>query len=121
MEGGLIRIGELAGQSGVSVRSLRYYEEQGLLYSTRSESGQRLYKAGAAQRVKLIQQLYAAGLTSKTLRELLPCIETPVEKYTPLLLSRLAEERDRIERQLTELARTRDRLQTVIALSAAAS
>lgn len=116
-----MRIGELAEQSGVSVRSLRYYEEQRLLHSTRSESGQRLYNGSAAQRVKLIQQLYAAGLPSKTLRELLPCIETPVEKYTPLLLNRLAEERDRIERQLTELARTRDRLQTVIALSAAAS
>ena len=110
-----MRIGQLAEKSGVSVRSLRYYEEQHLLHSARSESGQRLYRAPAVGRVRLIQQLYAAGLSSKTLRELLPCIETPVEQYTPLLRDRLVEERDRIERQITELAQTRDRLQHVIA------
>ena len=109
-----IRIGELAELSGVSVRSLRYYEEQGLLHSSRSESGQRLYSAPAAGRVRLIQQLYAAGLSSKTLRELLPCLETPVERYTPLLRDRLVEERDRIERQISELSQTRDRLEHVI-------
>lgn len=117
----LIRIGELAEQSGVSVRSLRYYEEQELLRSTRSESGQRLYGAAAARRVKLIQQLYAAGLSSKTLRELLPCLETPVEQYTPLLRERLVEERDRIERQISELAQTRDRLQHVIEVAVTAA
>lgn len=35
-EEGETRIGELAARSGVSVRSLRYYDEQGLLVSTRS-------------------------------------------------------------------------------------
>jgi DNA-binding transcriptional MerR regulator len=110
-----MRIGELAKQANVSVRSLRYYEEQGLLHSTRSESGQRLYSPGAAARVALIQQLYAAGLSSKTLLELLPCIEAPVEKYTPLLLGRLSEQRDRIDAQITELVQTRDKLERVIA------
>ena len=38
-----MRIGELAARSGVSVRALRYYEEQDLLISTRSASGQRHY------------------------------------------------------------------------------
>ncbi|WP_407542522.1 MerR family DNA-binding transcriptional regulator (plasmid) [Deinococcus radiomollis] len=109
-----MRIGELAERSGVSVRSLRYYEEQELLYSQRSESGQRLYAEPAVGRVHLIQQLYLAGLSSRTLRELLPCLETPVEKYTPLLLDRLSEERDRISVQITELTQTRDRLETVI-------
>lgn len=109
-----MRIGELAEQSGVSVRSLRYYEEQHLLYSTRSEAGQRLYNPAAASRVRLIQQLYAAGLSSKTLRELLPCLESPVEQYTPLLRERLIGERDRISAQIAELSLTRDRLEHVI-------
>ena len=61
-----MRIGELAEKSGVSVRSLRYYEEQSLLHSSRSESGQRLYLAAAVGRVILIQRLYAAGLSSRT-------------------------------------------------------
>jgi DNA-binding transcriptional MerR regulator len=113
-----MRIGEVAQKSKVSVRSLRYYEEQGLLHSTRTESGQRLYAAGAVERVVLIQRLYSAGLSSKTLSELLPCIEAPVEKYTPLVLARLTQERDRIDAQVTELIETRNKLQAVIATAA---
>ena len=81
-----MRIGELAEQAGVSVRSLRYYEQQSLLSSERSGSGQRLYGAEDVQRVRLIQQLYAAGLSSKTMRDLMPCIETPVQQYAICLL-----------------------------------
>lgn len=39
MEGALMRIGEPASRVGVSVRALRYYEEQDLLASARSPSG----------------------------------------------------------------------------------
>lgn len=113
-----MRIGELAVKSHVSVRSLRYYEEQGLLHSSRSPSGQRLYTETATERVFLIQQLYAAGLPSRTVLELLPCIEAPVEKYTPLLLGRLTEERDRIDDQITKLVQTRDKLDVVITTAA---
>lgn len=109
-----MRIGELAAEAGVSVRSLRYYEEQELLTSERSESGQRLYQPADVQRVRLIQQLYAAGLPSKTLRELMPCIEAPVQRYAAQLLERLTEERDRIGAQITQLSDTRDRLDAVI-------
>lgn len=110
-----MRIGELAEQAGVSVRSLRYYEQQSLLSSERSGSGQRLYGAEDVQRVRLIQQLYAAGLSSKTMRDLMPCIEAPVQQYAMHLLGRLVEERDRIEAQVVELTRTRERLDLVIA------
>ena len=36
-----MRIGEVAERAGVSTRALRYYEEQGLLESDRTSSGQR--------------------------------------------------------------------------------
>ncbi len=71
-----MRIGELASRVGVSVRALRYYEEQDLLVSARSPSGQRLYPDSAVDRVQLIQQLYSAGLPSRAILELLPCVET---------------------------------------------
>ncbi|MBT2227036.1 MerR family transcriptional regulator [Nonomuraea sp. NEAU-A123] len=109
-----MRIGELAAQSGVSVRALRYYEEQGLLDAHRSGSGQRHYPASAADRVQLIQTLYAAGLSSRTIAELLPCVEAKVN--TPESRARLTAERDRIDAQIAALARTRDRLDTVIVL-----
>jgi DNA-binding transcriptional MerR regulator len=37
--GGMLRIGQLAKRSGVSVRALRYYEEQGLLQAERTPAG----------------------------------------------------------------------------------
>lgn len=107
-----MRIGELAATSGVSVRALRYYEEQHLLAATRSTGGQRQYPDTAVERVRLIQQLYAAGLTSRTIRELLPCLASG--EVTPALLARLAAERDRIDHQVSELLSARDRLEGVI-------
>ncbi|MEV0848757.1 MerR family transcriptional regulator [Streptomyces sp. NPDC049954] len=107
-----MRIGELATRAQVSVRALRYYEEQGLLTSERSPSGQRHYPLGAVDRVRLIQQLYAAGLSSRAIVELLPCV---VEgRATPELLARLAVERDRIDGRVAELTGARDRLDSVI-------
>ena len=107
-----MRIGDLATTTRVSVRALRYYEEQGLLASTRSESGQRLYGDAAVNRVRLIQQLYGAGLSSKTIAELLPCVDAKVS--TPESRERLAAERDRINTQIAELIIARDRLNDII-------
>jgi len=107
-----VRIGDLATETRVSVRALRYYEEQGLLASTRSQSGQRLYGDVAVNRVRLIQQLYGAGLSSKTIAELLPCVDAQVS--TPESRARLRAERDRINTQIAELILARDRLDDII-------
>ncbi|BCJ47586.1 MerR family transcriptional regulator [Actinoplanes ianthinogenes] len=107
-----MRIGDLATKAQVSVRALRYYEEQGLLASTRSESGQRLYRDSAVGRVRLIQQLYGAGLSSKTIAELLPCVDAKVS--TPESRKLLVAERDRIDTQIAELTLARDRLNDII-------
>ena len=71
-----LRIGELAKRAGVSVRALRYYEEQGLLAPERSAAGQRVYREVEVARVRFFQQMYAAGLNSRNVAELLPCVDT---------------------------------------------
>lgn len=114
MENTMMRIGEVAAQVGVSVRALRYYEEQGLLTSERSPAGQRRYQEDAVSRVRLIQLLYAAGLNSRTVGDIMPCMDTGVASADMLEL--LATERDRIDERMVELAETRDRLSTVIEL-----
>lgn len=118
IEGALMRIGELASRVGVSVRALRYYEEQDLLASVRSPSGQRQYPDSAVDRVQLIQQLYSAGLSSRAIVELLPCVETG--DVTPELLDRLSAERGRIDAQVSTLVKTRDRLDAIITTAATA-
>lgn len=112
-----MRTGELATRTGVSVRALRYYEEQNLLTSERSPSGQRHYPDSAVDRVQLIQQLYAAGLTSKWISELLPRVVNG--EATPELLDRLSAERDRIDSQIGDLVSARDRLDAVITTATA--
>ncbi|WP_158892747.1 MerR family transcriptional regulator [Amycolatopsis anabasis] len=108
-----MRIGELARRTGVTTRAVRYYEEQGLLASERSSSGQRHYTEAAVDRILVIRELYAAGLSSKTIAELTPCVIDG--KATPELLHRLAMERDHLDRHIADLAHTRDRLDAVIA------
>src|ERR1700730_6091454 len=110
--GDMMRIGDLAARTGVSVGSLRYYEKQDLLASERSPSGQRHFPESAVDRVQLIQQLYGAGLPSRSILDLLPCVVHG--RATPELLDRLSAERDRIDRQISDLVSTRNRLDSVI-------
>ncbi|MEU8298799.1 MerR family transcriptional regulator [Micromonospora sp. NPDC048909] len=110
-----MRIGDLAAETGVSVRALRYYEEQSLLIPARTSGGQRHYPDSAVDRVRLIQTLYAAGLPSRTILDLLPCVDAKVN--TPESRALLRAERDRIEHQISQLTEARDRLNAVIAFS----
>ena len=113
-----MRIGELARRTGVSERSLRYYEERGLLTADRTPGGQREYPDRAVDRVIRIQELFAAGLNSDKIAQLLPCMRDvdggPSEIATPRLVADLAGERNRIDRMMTELANSRDVLDEVI-------
>ncbi|PSJ28823.1 MerR family transcriptional regulator [Streptosporangium nondiastaticum] len=113
-----MRIGELARRSGVSERSLRYYEKQGLLTAERTPGGHREYGEWAVDRVIRIQVLLAAGLNSTKIGQLLPCMRDPdggpSERATGRLVDELAGERQRIDRMIADLVRTRDILDEVI-------
>ncbi|GAB3572254.1 MerR family transcriptional regulator [Amycolatopsis endophytica] len=110
-----MRIGELSRRTGVSPRSLRYYEEQGLLTSSRSETGQRHYSDAEVERVSLIQQLFDAGLSSRVIATVLPCVETPGDRnVVELAFAAMTRERDRIDADIAHLIETRDALDSLI-------
>ena len=113
-----MKIGELSERTGVSVRSLRYYEEQGLLVSARTPAGHRTFGPSAVDRVIRIQELFAAGLNSAKIFEILPCMRDsdggPNERATPRLAEELRAVRDRIDRQIADLHRSREVLGEVI-------
>ncbi|WP_291045095.1 MerR family transcriptional regulator [Herbiconiux sp.] len=110
-----MRIGELAARAHVSTRALRYYEEQGILHSERTPSGQRVYGEAAVERVRLIQHLFSAGLASRTIALILPCVDTG--HAPPEMLSSLHTERDRITSVIADLEQARQRLDQVIELT----
>ena len=107
-----MRIGELARRAGVSARALRYYEEQGLLSSERAPSGQRFYPESAVERVRLIQQFFTAGLPSRTILRILPCVDAG--HGSPEAFELLESERNRITAAMADLAAARDALDRII-------
>ncbi|AXB44557.1 MerR family transcriptional regulator [Amycolatopsis albispora] len=113
-----MRIGELAHRTGVSERSLRYYEQQGLLAADRTRGGHRDYPEAAVDRVIRIQELFAAGLSSRKIARLLPCLRDadggPSELADAKLVAELTAERERIDRMMADLARSREVLDGVI-------
>ncbi len=57
------RIGELADRTATTTRTLRYYEELGLLQPIRNTSGQRLYGDNTIQRLHFIHELKSGGFS----------------------------------------------------------
>jgi DNA-binding transcriptional MerR regulator len=110
-----MKIGELARETGVSVRLLRYYEEQELLTSERTAGGHRTYSPDAAAMVGRIRVLLAAGLTSRVIRDLLPCVAGPGIDLDPCVLDHLRNELDGIDARITGLQDARSSLADILA------
>jgi DNA-binding transcriptional MerR regulator len=113
-----MRIGELARRTGTSERSLRYYEEQGLLLPARTPSGYRDYAESDVDVVRHVRMLLAAGLSTAFIKEVLPCmidIGPGLAPGCPELLPHLRQERDRMTTAIDELTTARTLLDGVIA------
>ncbi|TQN33470.1 DNA-binding transcriptional MerR regulator [Haloactinospora alba] len=109
---GHMRIGELAERTGTSRRLLRYYEEQGLIAAKRSPNGYRDYDERFVDRVMQIRGLLDAGLPTRIIRQILPCLDKPrvihFSDATPEMLATLEHERDRMTERIKHLTRNRD-------------
>ena len=67
-----LHIGEVAERVGLSLRTVRYYEEQGLFEPAgRTDGGFRLYTDREVDRLLLIKQMKPLGFTVQQMRELL--------------------------------------------------
>jgi MerR family transcriptional regulator, copper efflux regulator len=67
-----MQIGEVAERCGLSLRTVRYYEEQGLIEpEARTGGGFRLYAERHVERLELIKQMKPLGFTVAEMRELL--------------------------------------------------
>lgn len=68
-----IHISELSRRTGVSLRSLRYYEEKELLMPTRQENGYRDYHESDIERVRIIQLYFSLGLKTSDILPFFDC------------------------------------------------
>jgi DNA-binding transcriptional MerR regulator len=106
-----LKIGELAHRTGVSIRSLRYYEQKGLLAPTRHENGYRDYSLLAEDQVKTIQLYLGLGLTTDQIVSFLHCVLLNKEAFCtevlPVYLTKLAE----IESQIKQMQEIKSNLE----------
>ena len=72
-----MQIGEVAEAVGLSLRTVRYYEEVGVLAApARTEGGFRLYGAEHIEQLRLIKQMKPLGLSLEQMREVIQARET---------------------------------------------
>jgi DNA-binding transcriptional MerR regulator len=114
-----VRIGELSRRTGVPARLLRYYEEQGLLAPERSANGYRHYDVTAVNLVTQIRGLLDAGVPTRIIREILPCLDDPGTIHLcaadPGLIAALQAKRDQLDARIACLARNRDAITAYLA------
>ena len=113
-----MRIGELTEAAGTTAKTLRFYEEQGLLPpAERTAAGYRDYAPEAVARIDFVHRGQAAGLTLAQIKQILDIRDhgqAPCEHVRDLLDTRLAD----IEQQIAQLSALRD---TIAALRDEAS
>jgi DNA-binding transcriptional MerR regulator len=107
-----VRISELSAKTGVSSRSLRYYEQQGLITAARKPNGYREYGEDAEVTVLTIRSLYELGFPRDLVRTVLPCTNGGAvdERICENVIERVTAIRDDIATRVDQLAETRDTL-----------
>lgn len=105
MTGDTLGIGDLARRTGVPVRTIRFYCDEGLLEPTRSVGGHRRFDATAVDRLSLVRRLRGLGLGLRSITDVLTG-QRP-------LSDAVAAERAALDREVAALAWRRSALRAV--------
>ncbi len=110
-----MRISDVSRRTGVSIRSLRYYEQKRLLCARRLENGYRDLDEEAVERVQTIQMYLGLGLTTEQIEEILDCTGTspfphPLPVCEEELLSLYQDKLRDVEHQMAVLTALHTRL-----------
>jgi DNA-binding transcriptional MerR regulator len=109
------RIGELAAKVSMTERTIRYYEELGLLDSVkRLDGGTRVYTDDDVRRLKFIRKLKVLGLSLQEMRELEGIYQTERSNRTvlPRLIELLDAHLSTVDGRISELHALRDEIRS---------
>lgn len=112
--GDLLTIGEVAARTGVATSALRFYEDRGLIESTRTEGNQRRFPRSTIRLVSVIRAAQTLGLSLSEIGETLASLP---QGRTPTTgdWSRLSRRwRSRLDGQIASLEALRDQLDECI-------
>src|SRR3954452_18988328 len=110
----LLTIGELATRSGLAPSALRYYEELGLIASTRTPSGRRRFERSTLRRLAFVRAGRNVGLS---LDDIAAALATLPDRRPPTRAdwARLSRGwRERLDQQIGALQKLRDGLDSCI-------
>jgi DNA-binding transcriptional MerR regulator len=120
----VLSIGEACKSTGLSPRTVRYYEEVGLLDGVRRRGGgRRIYGPSDIERLRFIQRLKTLGLTLEEIKQLSAIYAIAgstgamLEKLEEQLSSRLGDLEERIDDLMTlrdEMSKYRDHVEARI-------
>ena len=98
-----LKIGELAKQTGLSVGTLRYYSDLGVLHPVqRGDNGYRYYSQDASQQVQFIKKAQALGFTLEEIKRILD-VRDRGEKPCNLVQSLLDQKIEQLEIQIKQM------------------
>lgn len=106
----VLQVGEVADRVRLSHRTVRYYDDQGLLSAVRSAGNYRLYSEADVDRLLLIRRMKPLGFTLEEMRELLDVVDAvdgagaASEPTQVALRARVEDVRERRERLAEQLA-----------------
>jgi len=103
-----VLITEFARRAGVSARSLRHYEEQGLLTPARTATGYRLFEESDLDVVARIRLMLDAGLATVVIRQYLDCVRTGAGTHHLQLCPALRRELEAVAARLEQESRRID-------------
>jgi MerR family copper efflux transcriptional regulator len=111
----LLKIGEISALSGMSVKTVRYYEELGLLIPTveRSNAGYRLFQLQVLKRLAFIKRARSLGLRLQEIRELLALYDRG-KLPCPKVKQQLQRKVQGIEKQIAALKSLQSELQELL-------
>ncbi|WGX94377.1 MerR family transcriptional regulator [Nocardioides sp. L-11A] len=113
-----MRIGELAGRTGVATRLIRYYEQQALLLADRLPNGYRTYGEDHVERIERIAGLVQAGVPTRLVKVLLEAEDACAREQATCsaeVAALLAEELVGLEKRIACLSRSRDTIRQFLA------
>src|SRR6266850_3628720 len=111
-----LTIGQVAKTSGVAAKTIRYYEQIGVLPApSRTASGYRLYDQPGVERLRFIRRARSLGLPLQRLRTLTSTLNgAPRAELRPRLLALVHEQLVAVQHRIAELESLRQQLEALM-------
>jgi DNA-binding transcriptional MerR regulator len=111
-----LMIGQVAKTSGVGAKTIRYYEQIGVLPAPdRTASGYRLYDQPGVERLRFVRRARSLGLPLRQLKTLMAALDGgPRPAFRPRLRAAVRAQLDAVTNQITELEGLRRQLAQIL-------